>query len=134
MAGRAEILLEANVDGIREVAFETAYEAYIRAAPAVDRLVIVADDEHASRMGRQRLQPSVLREIDVLILVGVDPIELACPSRAIVGVVDQSERRPEEEVAEIGRVGLPQTGLIFRVDFGRHRQSGDVDGVAHAVP
>jgi hypothetical protein len=70
-------------------------------------LVIVADDEHASGVGRQRLQPSVLGEIDVLIFVGVDPIELGGPARAIVGVVDESQRRPEEEVAEVGRVGLP---------------------------
>ena len=97
-------------------------------------MVVVADDEHASSVGRQRLQPCVLCEIDVLILVGVDPVELACPARAIVGVVDQSQRRPEEEIAEVGRVGLSQTGLIFWVDFGRHRQSGGVDRGAGPVP
>ena len=70
--------------------------------------VIVADDEHTSGVGRQRLQPCVLGEIDVLILVGVDPVELACPSRAIVRVVDKSQGRPEEEVAEVSRVGLPR--------------------------
>ena len=97
-------------------------------------MVVVADDEHASGVGRERLQPCVLCEIDVLILVGVDPVELACPSRAIVGVVDQSQRRPEEEIAEVGRVGLSQAGLIFWVDFGRDRQSGGVDGGAGPVP
>ena len=79
MAGRAEILLEANVDRIREVASETADEGDVGAAPTVDRLVVVADDEHASGVGRERLQPCVLCEIDVLILVGVDPVELAGP-------------------------------------------------------
>ena len=57
MAGRAEILLEANVDCIREVASETADEGDVGPAPTVDRLVVVADDEHASSVGRQRLQP-----------------------------------------------------------------------------
>ena len=117
-----------------EVASETADEGDVGAAPTVDRLVVVADNEHASGVGRQRFQPCVLCEIDVLILVGVDPIELAGPPRAIVGVVDQSQRRPEEEVAEVGRVGLSQTGLIFRVDLGRHRESGDVDRGARPVP
>ena len=42
MAGRAEILLEANVDCIREVASETADEGDVGAAPTVDRLVVVA--------------------------------------------------------------------------------------------
>ena len=134
MAGRPKILLEANVDRIREVAAESADVVDIGAAPAVDRLVIVADDEHTSGVGRQRLQPCVLCEIDVLIFVGVDPVELAGPGRAIVGVVDQSQRRPEEEIAEVSRVGLSQAGLIFRVDLGRHRQSGDVDGSASPVP
>jgi hypothetical protein len=96
-------------------------------------LVVVADNEHTSSVGRERLQPCVQCEIDVLILVGVDPVEPAGPAHAIVGVVDQSQRRPEEEIAEVGRVGLSQTGLIFWVDFGRHRQSGDVDG-AGPVP
>jgi hypothetical protein len=35
MAGRAEILLEANVDRIREVASETADEGDVGAAPTV---------------------------------------------------------------------------------------------------
>src|SRR3984957_19016005 len=46
----------------------------------------------------------------------------------------QSQRRPEEEIAEVGRVGLSQTGLIFWVDFGRGRQSGGVDRSAGTVP
>ena len=45
------------------------------------------------------------------------------PNARDSGAVDQSQHRRAEEVAEVGRVGLSQTGLIFRVDFGAIRRS-----------
>ena len=127
MAGRAEVLLEANIDGIGKVESEPADEGDVGAAPAVDRLVVVADDEHATPMRSERLQPGVLGEIDVLVFVRMDPVEFARPSRAVVGVIDQGEGRPEKKIAEVGRVGFPQARLIFGVHFRRRRQSGGVD-------
>jgi hypothetical protein len=49
-----------------------------------------------------------LREIDVLIFVGVDPIELSGPAGAIVGVMVEGEGRPEEKIAEVGGVRFLQ--------------------------
>ena len=45
MSGGAEILLETDLEGIRKVAGETADVSDVAPAPAIDRLVIVADDE-----------------------------------------------------------------------------------------
>src|SRR5208282_714370 len=81
MAGRAKVLLEPDVDGVGKVTTEPAYVGHIRAAPAVDRLVIVANGEDPLAMRGKHLEPSLLSEIDVLVFVGVNPIELPGPSR-----------------------------------------------------
>ena len=52
VAGRAVVLFEADGLRAREIAQEMLHVLDARAAPAVDRLVVVADDEHLS--GRRR--------------------------------------------------------------------------------
>ena len=123
MAGRAKVLLEPDVDGVGKVTTEPAYVRHISAAPAVDRLVIVTNGEDPLAMRGKHLQPGVLSEIDVLVFVGVNPIELPGPSRPVIGVLEERERRPEEKIAEVRGVRFPQPSLIFPVGAGGRQKS-----------
>ena len=133
MAGGTKILLEADVDRVREVALELPYECDIRPAPAVDRLVVVAHSEEPLAMQGEHLEPSVLGKIDVLVFVGVNPIELSGPSRPVIGVMEERERGPEEKIAEVGGIRFPQPSLIFPVRAGGRQKSGGVDRSLGAV-
>src|SRR6185369_8811078 len=75
MACRAVILLEADDLRAGEVLLEAEDVGDLSTAPAVDRLIVVADAaEVAARLGKQ-LQPFVLRLVRVLILVDEDVAE-----------------------------------------------------------
>src|SRR5208282_3036408 len=91
-----------DVDGVRKVALELSYVCDIRPAPAVDRLVVVAHGEEPLAMQGEHLEPSVLGKIDVLVFVGMNPIELSGPLRPVIGVMEERERGPEEKIAEVG--------------------------------
>ncbi len=67
--GRAVVFLEADDRRTREIALEAQNVADLRSAPAIDRLVVVADaTQIAPRLGQQP-QPQILRDVGVLILV-----------------------------------------------------------------
>jgi hypothetical protein len=51
MSGRTEILFETDLEGVRKVAGEAADVSDVAPAPAIDRLVIVADDEETFMVG-----------------------------------------------------------------------------------
>jgi hypothetical protein len=68
-AGRAVVLLEPHHAARREVLLEVEDVADVRAAPAVDRLVVVADHHQVAVRRRQQLQEPVLRAVRVLVLV-----------------------------------------------------------------
>src|SRR5208283_919023 len=116
MPGGAEILLETDLEGIRKVAGEAADVSDVAPAPAIDRLVIVADDEETFMVGGQRFEPAILGEVDVLIFVGQEAIEPRGPEIPIVFVALQGEGWPEQQIAKISRVSLTQTILIIGID------------------
>jgi hypothetical protein len=55
--------------GAREVAFETQNVVHLRAPPAVDRLVVVADAADVLPLLPQETQPQVLGDVCVLVFV-----------------------------------------------------------------
>ena len=67
--GRAVVLLEADDRGAGKIAFEAQDVADLGAAPAVDRLVVVADAAQIAPGLGQQAQPQILGDIGVLILV-----------------------------------------------------------------
>ena len=85
-------------------------------APAIDRLIVVADDEEPLMVGGERFEPAILGEVDVLIFVGQKAIEPRGPAVAIFFIVVHGEGRPEQQIAKIGGVRLAQTMLIIGVD------------------
>ena len=116
MSGGAEILLEADLEGVRKVAGEAANECDVTSAPTIDRLVIVADDEETFMVGGKRFEPAILGEVDVLIFVGEEAIEPRGPEIPIVFIALQGEGWPEQQIAKISRISLTQTMLIIGID------------------
>ena len=73
--GRAVIALQPHHLGAREVLLEAQDVADLGAAPAVDRLVVVADAGDVAVPLRQQPQPQVLGDVGVLVLVDQDRAE-----------------------------------------------------------
>src|SRR3546814_4547040 len=71
-AGRAVVLFEADRLAAAEILVETQHVVDARAAPAVDRLVVIADREQHAAVAGERAQPVVLQLVGVLELVDED--------------------------------------------------------------
>ena len=69
MARRAVVLLEPDLLRAGEVALEAQDVLHLRAAPAVDRLVVVADGADVPLLAGEELQELELRDVRVLVLV-----------------------------------------------------------------
>ena len=67
--GRAVVLLEPGDRGAREILLEPQDVADLGAAPAVDRLVVVADAAQIAAALGQQPQPEILRDVGVLVFV-----------------------------------------------------------------
>ncbi len=59
----------------REIAFETQDVFHFRAAPGIDRLIVIADHAEIAIFAREQPQPEILRDIGVLIFVHQDEAE-----------------------------------------------------------
>jgi nitrogen regulatory protein PII len=116
---RAVVLLQ--LDGVRVgmVALEVEDVAHVGAAPAVDRLVVVADDAQVRRAPRQVVDQIVLDAVGVLELVDEHVIELVGQLRPDDGIAAQLERL-EQQIAEVDAVGLLEPLLIDGIDA-RHQ-------------
>ena len=75
--GGAVVLLEADDLGAGEVLLEAQDVADLGAAPAVDRLVVVADAADVAVGAGEEAEPEVLGDVGVLVLVDEDVAEPA---------------------------------------------------------
>ncbi len=82
---------------VGEVVLEAADVPDVRAAPAVDRLVVVADDAEVPVVADDALQEAVLRGVRVLELVDEDVVEAPADG------VARAARVLLEELAPSGR-------------------------------
>ena len=142
MAGGAVIALQADHLGAGEVVIEAQDVVDLGAAPAIDRLVVVADaaDVFGSRLRRvilgtilgralgndgcgrdaplrQQPQPEILRDVRILILVDQNELEAALILAEHVGVLAEQPDVFEQQVAEIGGVENLQALLKRLVEF-----------------
>ena len=115
---RAVVLLELDDRGVRPVALEIEDVAEVRAAPRVDRLVVVADDAQVPVTGGERLDPQVLGAVGVLVLVDVEVAPALLVLRQDVGRVLEQPHGLQQEVVEVERVGLAQALLVARREAG----------------
>ncbi len=101
--GRAVVALELDDGRLGPVALEVEDVAQVRAAPRVDRLVVIADDAQVVVLLGERPDPQVLRPVRVLVLVHVQ----VAPALLVLGehlrrLLEQADGL-EQQVVEIER-------------------------------
>jgi hypothetical protein len=109
--GRAVVLLQPQDPGSREVPLEVQDVLDVRAAPGIDRLVLVPHDGDVPLRAHQVADQLVLRAVGVLVFVHEHVAE-APPVGLPHGLVGQQVHRPQQQVVEVHRLGLAQRGLV----------------------
>ena len=129
LRGRTVVFLEPHDQRAGEVALEFEDVADLGAAPAVDRLVVVADAAQVAVALRQQPQPQILREIGVLVLVDQQIAEALLVMPEDLGVLAEQRQIVQQQIAEIGRVYGRETLLIIAIECDG-APVGPVSGVA----
>jgi hypothetical protein len=88
----------------------------VGAAPAVDRLVVVADDHQVLVIGDQVADQAELRGVGVLELVDEHEAEPLGPSPRHVGGAREQPDRLDDQIVEVERRARPQHVLVARID------------------
>src|SRR5690606_38016753 len=90
-------------------------------APAIDRLVVVADDADIGFAGGPALgeeaQPEILRDVGVLVLVDEDVAEALMVFGEDVGVLAEDADVLEEQIAEVDGVERFEAPLVVGVEL-----------------
>ena len=116
---RAVVALQPDDGGAGKILLEAQDVADLGAAPAIDRLVVVADAADVLRALGQQPQPEILRHVGVLVLVDQDVAEAAVILRQDVGMGLPQRHAVHDQVAEIDGVHLGQPLLVLAVDARR---------------
>ena len=109
---RAIIALEPHDLGAREVILEAQDIVDLGAAPAIDRLVVIADAADILRALREEAQPEILRDVRILILVDQDVAELRVKIPKQIRVFLEDRDVVDEQVAEVAGVQHLQPRLV----------------------
>ena len=118
--GGAVILLELDYVAVREILLELENIADIRAAPAVNRLVVVADDAHVMPLSCQQAHEHILRVVRILIFVHVDIVEPVAVRLQHRRMLHEQFERFNEQIVEIQRVRAAQTVLVLEIVIVNH--------------
>jgi len=102
-----------------EVLLERQHVPHVRAAPAVDRLVVVAHDAEVPVLGGELLHEPILGRVGILEFVHQHVIEPPLPVRQPLRMLGEQRERRQEEVVEVHGVGLAEGGAERRVDLRR---------------
>ena len=122
-AGRgAVVLLQADGHGVREVGGILVDVLDFRAAPAVDRLVVVADHHQAVAALGQQAQPGVLHGVGVLELVHQDVPEALLVVRQQARMVAPQVQGAQQQLGEVDNPGAGAGGLVGFIDAAHGRQ------------
>ena len=118
MFGGAVVLFQPDHLCAGEILFKPQDIAHLGTAPAVDRLVVIADAADVFMPRGQEPQPEVLGDVGILIFVHEDVAEPAVVLRQKVRVILENLHAVQQEVAKIDRVQLLEAGLILIVKLG----------------
>ena len=115
--GRPVVLFQPDHLGAGEVLFEAQDVADLGAAPAVDRLIVVADAADVLVPRRQQPEPEILR--DVRILIFIDQNEAKPPLILLqnVNVLLEDRHHMQKQIAEVAGVQRQQAGLVLLVNL-----------------
>ncbi len=117
-AGGAVVLLEHHHLQRRVVVFQQHQVFWPRAAPSVDRLVVVADHGELVAHAHQQLHQQVLAGVGVLIFIHQQVADAVLPFFQNVRVVLKQLHRHQNQVVEVHRVVGLERALVVQVDDG----------------
>ena len=112
MRGRAIIRFQPDDPRAIEILLEAEDVFHFRAAPGIDRLVVIPHAADVLVTLRQQPQPVILDQVGVLIFVHQDIPKRTMVLRQDVRVGEQDLDHMQHQIAEIGRVQNAQAGLI----------------------
>ena len=116
--GAAVVLVEHDGGDIVERLLELVDVAHIGAAPAVDRLVVVAHGSDGAGLLGQDDGQLVLGDVGVLVLVDEDVLEALLIAAQHIGVVAEQLHGLHEQIVEVHRPGAVQARLVVAVHLG----------------
>ena len=114
---RTIVALEPDHLGAGEILLEAQYVVDLGPAPAIDRLVVVADTANVLVSLGQQSQPQILSNIGVLILIDQHVFEPALILLQHIGVHLENMQNLEQQIAEVDGIHHSEPGLIFGVEF-----------------
>ncbi len=120
MAGGAVVALEADDLRAGKIALEAQDVADLGAAPAIDRLVVIAHAAEIAPALGQQAQPEILRDIGILVFVDQDVAELLLVLRQDRRLGGEERQVVQQQIAEIAGVQRGQTLLIGAVELEGH--------------
>ena len=109
------ILFQPDHLGTGKIRFEAQDIGHFCAAPAVDRLIIIADAGQVARRPHQRFQPLILGAVGVLIFIHHHIFETALIIGLHIGVLAENGQHVQQQVAEIAGVERLQPFLVTRI-------------------
>ena len=107
---------QARLKVLNAVDFGDLLLEYFRTAPAIDRLVVIADAADIATPLREQPQPQILRDIGILIFIDEDIFEALLILRKHIGIVLKQPQTFQQQIPEIDRIQHFQPGLIGGVD------------------
>ncbi len=116
VAGGAVVALQPHHHGARKIVLEAQDVVDLGAAPAVDRLVVVADAGDVLAHLAEQPEPEVLGDVGVLVLVDEYVAELVLVGGQHVRVVAPQLEAQQQQVAEVDRVQGGEPGLVGGVE------------------
>ena len=115
------VLLQLDDLHFRVMLFHVEQVGDLRAAPAVNALVIVAHHAEVAMLPRQRVHQPELSGVRVLIFVHHHVTILRAAAGERVRMLPEQSQRQQNEVVKIHCVARAQSGLVARMDVPGHR-------------
>ncbi len=122
--GGAVVLLQLHQLEAAEVGLQLHQVFRARAAPGVDRLVIVTDHGERAAQAHQLAHQQVLAGIGVLVLVHQQVVQAVLPFFEYLGLVFEEHRGQQYEVVKIQRVEGFQCTAVALVGLGEQYVCG----------
>ena len=125
-SGGAVVLLQPDNPCLRIEPVEMEDVVNIGAAPAVDRLVVVADHGKIARLAGQQGHQLELDEVGILVFVDHQPLVAVAVSLQDLGVFLPKPHGKQQQVVKIQKIHLLEALLVALIAFGHLGGTGKI--------
>ena len=119
-------MLELDDLGLREVLLHVEQVGDLRAAPAVDALVIIADDAEVAMLAGQGLNELELGGVGVLVFIDHHVTVFGAAGFQRLGMLLEEPEREQDQIVEIHGIAGAQGGFVAGTDVLGHRADAGV--------